>query len=113
MFGSGKTIVALFPAMAAVVGGRAGGADGTDRNLGQHHQTLAMFGEAAGLGLALLTGRDTAALRGKTLARLAEGTIDIVIVTMPCFRKASSSATSASPWSTSSIALASTSVALG
>jgi ATP-dependent DNA helicase RecG len=53
----------------------------------QHHQTLAMFGEAAGLRLALLTGRDTAASRDKILARLAEGTIDIVIGTHALFQE--------------------------
>ncbi|MGC2221369.1 MAG: ATP-dependent DNA helicase RecG, partial [Methylocella sp.] len=53
----------------------------------QHHQTLATFGEAAGLRLALLTGRDTAASRGKTLALLAEGGVDIVIGTHALFQE--------------------------
>jgi ATP-dependent DNA helicase RecG len=68
--GSGKTIVALF-AMAAVVeaGRQAALMAPTEILARQHHQTLAMFGEAAGLRLALLTGRDTAASRDKTLAR--------------------------------------------
>ncbi len=86
--GSGKTIVALF-AMAAVVeaGRQAALMAPTEILARQHHQTLAMFGEAAGLRLALLTGRDTAALRGKTLARLAEGTIDFVIGTHALFQE--------------------------
>src|SRR5580704_4343394 len=86
--GSGKTIVALF-AMAAVVeaGRQAALMAPTEILARQHHQTLAMFGEAAGLRLALLTGRDTAALRGKTLARLAEGTVDIVIGTHALFQE--------------------------
>jgi ATP-dependent DNA helicase RecG len=86
--GSGKTIVALF-AMAAVVeaGRQAALMAPTEILARQHYQTLAKFGEAAGLRLALLTGRDTAASRDKTLARLAEGTIDIVIGTHALFQE--------------------------
>jgi ATP-dependent DNA helicase RecG len=86
--GSGKTLVALF-AMAAVVeaGRQAALMAPTEILARQHHQTLAMFGEAAGLRLALLTGRDTVASRGKTLAGLAEGTINIVIGTHALFQE--------------------------
>jgi ATP-dependent DNA helicase RecG len=86
--GSGKTIVALF-AMAAVVeaGRQAALMAPTEILARQHHQTLAMFGEAAGLRLALLTGRDTAASRGKTLAGLVEGSIDIVAGTHALFQE--------------------------
>jgi len=86
--GSGKTIVALF-AMAAVVeaGRQAALMAPTEILARQHHHTLAMFGEAAGLRLALLTGRDTAASRGKILAGLAESTIDIVIGTHALFQE--------------------------
>jgi ATP-dependent DNA helicase RecG len=86
--GSGKTIVALF-AMAAVVeaGRQAALMAPTEILARQHHQTLAMFGEAAGLRLALLTGRDTGSTRGKTLAGLAEGAIDIVIGTHALFQE--------------------------
>jgi ATP-dependent DNA helicase RecG len=45
----------------------------------QHHRTLAMFGEAAGLRLALVTGRDTAASRDKTLARARVSHLHIAI----------------------------------
>jgi ATP-dependent DNA helicase RecG len=85
--GSGKTIVALF-AMAAVVeaGRQAALMAPTEILARQHHQTLANFGESAGLRLALLTGRDTAS-RGKTLAGLSEGTIDIVIGTHALFQE--------------------------
>jgi ATP-dependent DNA helicase RecG len=85
--GSGKTIVALF-AMAAVVeaGRQAALMAPTEILARQHHQTLAMFGEATGLRLALLTGRDTAS-RGKILAGLAEGSIDIVIGTHALFQE--------------------------
>ncbi|MGH6857496.1 MAG: ATP-dependent DNA helicase RecG, partial [Methylocella sp.] len=86
--GSGKTLVALF-AMASVVeaGRQAALMAPTEILARQHHQTLAKFGEAAGLRLALLTGRDTATLRGNTLARLAEGSIDIAIGTHALFQE--------------------------
>ena len=86
--GSGKTVVALL-AMAAVVeaGRQAALMAPTEILARQHHQTLAMFGEAAGLRLALLTGRDTASTREKTLAGLAEGSIDIVIGTHALFQE--------------------------
>ncbi len=86
--GSGKTIVALL-AMAAVVeaGRQAALMAPTEILARQHHQTLARFGEAAGLRLALLTGRDTAGSRGKTLAGLSEGTIDIVVGTHALFQE--------------------------
>ncbi|MGH6821987.1 MAG: ATP-dependent DNA helicase RecG [Methylocella sp.] len=86
--GSGKTLVALF-AMATVVeaGRQAALMAPTEILARQHHQTLAKFGEAAGLRLALLTGRDTATLRGNTLARLAEGSIDIAIGTHALFQE--------------------------
>ena len=86
--GSGKTIVALF-AMAAIVeaGRQAALMAPTEILARQHHQTLAMFGEAAGIRLALLTGRDTVASRGKILAGLAEGSIDIVIGTHALFQE--------------------------
>jgi len=86
--GSGKTLVALF-AMAAVVeaGRQAALMAPTELLARQHHQTLAKFGEAAGLRLALLTGRDTGAERGRTLEGLADGTIDIVAGTHALFQE--------------------------
>jgi ATP-dependent DNA helicase RecG len=86
--GSGKTLVALF-AMAVVVeaGRQAALMAPTELLARQHYQTLAKFGEAAGLRLALLTGRDTPASRSKTLAGLAEGAIDIVTGTHALFQE--------------------------
>ncbi|MGH6812751.1 MAG: ATP-dependent DNA helicase RecG [Methylocella sp.] len=86
--GSGKTLVALY-AMATVVeaGRQAALMAPTEILARQHHQTLAKFGEAAGLRLALLTGRDTVASRGKTLAGLADGGIDIAIGTHALFQE--------------------------
>jgi ATP-dependent DNA helicase RecG len=86
--GSGKTVVALF-AMAAVVeaGRQAALMAPTEILARQHHQTLAKFGQAAGLRLALLTGRDKGAGREKILGGLADGTIDIVVGTHALFQE--------------------------
>jgi ATP-dependent DNA helicase RecG len=86
--GSGKTLVALF-AMAAVVeaGRQAALMAPTEVLARQHYQTLSRFGGPARLRLALLTGRDTSTERGKTLAGLAEGTIDIVVGTHALFQE--------------------------
>jgi ATP-dependent DNA helicase RecG len=86
--GSGKTLVALF-AMAAVAeaGRQAALMAPTEILARQHHQTLIKFGQAAGLRLALLTGRDTSAERAKTLAGLADGGIDIVVGTHALFQE--------------------------
>ncbi len=86
--GSGKTVVALY-AMAAVVeaGRQAALMAPTEILARQHHQTLSKFGEAAGLRLALLTGRDKGAGREKILAGLADGTIDIVTGTHALFQE--------------------------
>jgi ATP-dependent DNA helicase RecG len=86
--GSGKTVVALY-AMAAVVeaGRQAALMAPTEILARQHHQTLTKFGEAAGLRLALLTGRDKGAGREKILAGLADGTIDIVTGTHALFQE--------------------------
>ncbi|HUZ91304.1 MAG TPA: ATP-dependent DNA helicase RecG [Methylocella sp.] len=86
--GSGKTVVALFAMAAAVEAGRQAALMAPTEILArQHHQTLVKFGEAAGLRLALLTGRDKGAGRDKILAGLADGTIDIVIGTHALFQE--------------------------
>ena len=86
--GSGKTVVALY-AMAAVAeaGRQAALMAPTEILARQHHQTLTKFGEAAGLRLALLTGRDKGAGREKILGGLADGTIDIVTGTHALFQE--------------------------
>ena len=86
--GSGKTAVALF-AMAAVAeaGRQAALMAPTEILARQHHQTLARYAEAAGLRLALLTGRDKGAGREKILGSLADGGIDIVIGTHALFQE--------------------------
>jgi ATP-dependent DNA helicase RecG len=86
--GSGKTIVALFAMAAAVEAGRQAALMAPTEVLArQHYQTLSRFGEPSGLRLALLTGRDTSTERTKTLAGLAEGTIDIAVGTHALFQE--------------------------
>jgi ATP-dependent DNA helicase RecG len=86
--GSGKTLVALL-AMASVVeaGHQAALMAPTEILARQHYETIGKFAAAAGLRLALLTGRDKTALRQKTLAALAEGEIDILIGTHALFQE--------------------------
>jgi ATP-dependent DNA helicase RecG len=86
--GSGKTLVALL-AMASVVeaGHQAALMAPTEILARQHYETISKFAAAAGLRLALLTGRDKTALRQKTLAALVEGEIDILIGTHALFQE--------------------------
>lgn len=87
--GSGKTIVALL-AMAHVVeaGRQAALMAPTEILARQHYERLAPLAQAAGMTCALLTGRDRAAQRNKTLEGLASGVIDIVIGTHALFQDA-------------------------
>jgi ATP-dependent DNA helicase RecG len=84
--GSGKTIVALL-AMASVVeaGRQAALMAPTELLARQHYEGIAKFAEAAGLKIALLTGRSTE--RARTLAALASGGIDIAIGTHALFQE--------------------------
>jgi ATP-dependent DNA helicase RecG len=80
--GSGKTVVALL-AMAHVIeaGRQAALMAPTEILARQHFATLKPLAEAAGLTIALMTGRDKAAERRATLERLASGALDIVVGT--------------------------------
>ena len=80
--GSGKTLVALL-AMAHVVeaGAQAAMMAPTEILARQHFARIAPLAEAAGLRVALLTGRDKPAERARTLAALASGDIDIAVGT--------------------------------
>jgi ATP-dependent DNA helicase RecG len=87
--GSGKTIVALL-AMAAVVeaGRQATLMAPTEILARQHYERMRPLAETAGLQIALLTGRDKAAERGRSLAALARGEIDIAVGTHALFQEA-------------------------
>jgi ATP-dependent DNA helicase RecG len=80
--GSGKTLVALL-AMAHVIEAGSQGAmmAPTEILARQHFARIAPLAEAAGLRIALLTGRDKAAERARTLNGLAAGDIDIAVGT--------------------------------
>ncbi|WP_421998737.1 ATP-dependent DNA helicase RecG [Reyranella sp.] len=80
--GSGKTLVALL-AMLVGVEGRAQAAlmAPTELLARQHHATIAPLAAAAGVRLALLTGRDGQKQKKETLRGLADGSIQLVVGT--------------------------------
>ena len=86
--GSGKTIVALL-AMADVVeaGRQAALMAPTEILARQHFERMRPLADAAGLRIALMTGRDKAPERRKSLAALAAGEIDIVVGTHALFQE--------------------------
>jgi ATP-dependent DNA helicase RecG len=86
--GSGKTIVALLAMAHMVEAGRQAALMAPTEILArQHFERLGPLCEAAGLRLALLTGRDKASERRATLAALAAGEIDIVVGTHALFQE--------------------------
>ncbi len=86
--GSGKTVVALM-AMAAVVesGAQAALMAPTELLARQHYETIRPLAEAAGLRVALLTGRERAKERDAILAELLAGFVDIAIGTHALFQE--------------------------
>jgi ATP-dependent DNA helicase RecG len=86
--GSGKTIVALL-ALATVVECGAQGAFmvPTEILARQHIMSLTPLCEAAGISVAVLTGREKGKQREDILERLANGTIDILIGTHALFQE--------------------------
>ncbi|MBV9330216.1 MAG: ATP-dependent DNA helicase RecG [Alphaproteobacteria bacterium] len=84
--GSGKTIVAMLALLNAVETGAQGALMAPTELLArQHHATLAPLGEAAGVRLAILTGRERKAAREATMTALAAGQIDILVGTHALF----------------------------
>ena len=80
--GSGKTVVALLAMLAAVeAGAQAALLAPTEILARQHHSTIAPLAEAAGVGCALLTGRDKGKARDAILEGLADGSTGIVVGT--------------------------------
>jgi len=83
--GAGKTIVAFLALLGAVEAGAQGALMApTDILSRQHMATLEPLAKAAGVRIALLTGRERAA-REQTLAALAKGEIDILVGTHALF----------------------------
>ncbi|MHB2166174.1 ATP-dependent DNA helicase RecG [Alsobacter sp. R-9] len=86
--GAGKTIVGLLAMATAVeAGAQAAMMAPTEILARQHYERLRPMAEGAGLRLGLLTGRDKGSTRAATLARLAEGTLDIVVGTHALFQE--------------------------
>ncbi|SJZ49212.1 ATP-dependent DNA helicase RecG [Enhydrobacter aerosaccus] len=80
--GSGKTLVALLAMLTAVESGaQAALMAPTELLARQHHATIMPLAEAAGVKLALLTGRDGQRQKKATLDGLADGSIQIVVGT--------------------------------
>jgi ATP-dependent DNA helicase RecG len=86
--GSGKTVVALLAMLSAVeVGAQAALMAPTEILARQHLATIEPLANAAGLRVALLTGRDKGKSREALLAALAGGEIDIMIGTHALFQE--------------------------
>ena len=80
--GSGKTLVAFLAMLTAVeAGAQAAMMAPTELLARQHYATIAPLAEAAGVTLALLTGRDGQRLKKATLQGLADGVIQLVVGT--------------------------------
>jgi ATP-dependent DNA helicase RecG len=84
--GSGKTLVAFLALLGAVEAGGQGALMAPTEILArQHLEALSPLADAAGVGIALLTGRDKGSDRRARLAALAAGKIDILIGTHAIF----------------------------
>lgn len=80
--GSGKTVVALLAMLIAIESGAQGALMVPTEILArQHMATITPLAEAAGIRVALLTGRDRGKAREKLLADLAAGDIHILVGT--------------------------------
>lgn len=86
--GSGKTVVALMAMAAAAEAGRQSVMMAPTEILArQHAERLAPLAQAAGLKVALLTGREKGAGRRQVLEGLANGEIDIAVGTHALFQE--------------------------
>jgi ATP-dependent DNA helicase RecG len=86
--GSGKTLVAFLALLTAVEAGGQGVLMAPTEILArQHREGLLPLAEAAGIRLALLTGRDKGAERAAKLADLQQGKIKILLGTHAVFQK--------------------------
>lgn len=84
--GAGKTVVAMLAMLNAVeTGCQAALVAPTEILVRQHGAALSRMAEAAGVSMALLTGRERGAARQEILTKLAQGQIDILIGTHALF----------------------------
>jgi ATP-dependent DNA helicase RecG len=85
--GSGKTVVALLAAAAVIEAGRQAALMAPTELLArQHLGTIVPLAEAAGIKVAILTGRERGRERADTLARLAGGAIHLLVGTHALFQ---------------------------
>jgi ATP-dependent DNA helicase RecG len=85
--GSGKTVVALLALATAVESGAQGALMVPTEILArQHHATLSRLCDAAGIRIALLTGREKGKTREEILSRIASGETQIVAGTHALFQ---------------------------
>jgi ATP-dependent DNA helicase RecG len=85
--GSGKTVVALLAAAAVIEAGRqAALMTPTEVLARQHLKTMAPLAAAAGIRLAILTGRERGREREQMLDRLARGELDLLVGTHALFQ---------------------------
>ncbi len=86
--GSGKTVVALVAMLAAVEAGtQAALMAPTEILARQHFATIQPLAEAAGVRMALLTGRDKGRARNEVLAAAAAGEVDLLVGTHALFQE--------------------------
>jgi ATP-dependent DNA helicase RecG len=86
--GSGKTVVALIAAASVIEAGRqAAFMAPTEILARQHLATIAPLAEAAGIRVAILTGRERGGERDTILDRLVLGDIDLLIGTHALFQE--------------------------
>jgi ATP-dependent DNA helicase RecG len=86
--GSGKTLVALLAAATVIEAGRqAAFMAPTEILARQHFATIAPLAAAAGIRVALLTGRERGRERPEILAKLAADEIDLIVGTHALFQE--------------------------
>ena len=85
--GSGKTVVALTAAAVVIEAGRQAALMAPTEILArQHYATIKPLAEAAGIHVAILTGRERGGERKAILDRLALGEIDLIVGTHALFQ---------------------------
>ena len=85
--GSGKTVVALLAMLAAIeAGGQAALMAPTEILARQHMATLEPLAAAAGVRIALLTGREKGKARAAILDGLGNGDVDLIVGTHALFQ---------------------------
>ena len=86
--GAGKTVVALLAVAAVIEAGRQAALMAPTEVLArQHLKTIAPLAEAAGIHVAILTGRERGREREDMLERLANGELDLILGTHALFQE--------------------------